>query len=161
MYWKFDADKFSKQQLPPLLRTKGIYALIKCFMTGIAWIQKKLVSYRSDVIGKLSGNGFTANLEKLLNDKLALEPGTIYIADDKSDNTYLHYYEEVAENVYVGFVNEEAQLYLSSDDPSDLSGGFAVMVPADLATEENLTTLRKWVDYYKYAGTMYKIKTYE
>lgn len=161
MYWNFNADKFSLQQLPPLLRTKGIYAVVKCCMTGLAWIQKKFASYREDVTGKLAGNGFTANLEKLLNVKLGLDAGTIYITDYLTDNIYLHYYDEVADNVYAGYSYEGDQLYLSSDDPSDLSGGFVVMVPSDLATDGNMATIKMWVEYYRYAGTIYKIKTYE
>ena len=161
MYWRFDADKFTLQQLPPLLRRKGIYALIRSLLVGISWIYEHFLSYREDVDGKLSGNGFTANLEKLLDDKLGVAPGTILIDDYVTDNIYLHFYEEVAEKVFMSFADEGDQLILSSDAPSNLSGGFRVMIPENLASEENLATIRKWVEYYKYAGTLYKIETYE
>ena len=68
---------------------------------------------------------------------------------------------EVPEEVYLGFDNEITEVYLSANDPSVLSGGFVVYVPSGLATEDNLRTIRKWVEYYKMAGTEYKIVAYE
>lgn len=161
MYWRFDADKFTIQQLPPLLRRKGIYSLIRSLLVGINWIYDRFLAYREDVSGKLSGNGFVANLEKLLNEKLGVASGTILIVDYVTDNVYLHFYEEVAEKVYMSFADEGNQLILSSDAPGNLTGGFKVMIPMQLYSAENLATIRQWVDYYKYAGTLYKIETYE
>ena len=161
MYRKFDVEKFALQQLPPLLRNRVIYALPKSLLAGLSWLQKKFTSYSDEVTGRLAVNGFTINLEVFLNDIFSLDQGTIYITDYESEKDYLHYYEEIADDVYMGYESEGDLLHLSSSPPDSLAGGFAVMVPAELATEGNLATIRKWVEYYRYAGTTYKISTYE
>lgn len=161
MYRNFDVEKFAMQQLPPLLRNRVIYALLKSLLAGLSWLQKKFKSYSDEVTGRIAVNGFTINLEVFLNDIFSLDPGTIYITDYESEKDYLHYYEEIAEDVCIGYESEGDQLLLSSSPPDALSGGFAVMVPAELATDKNLETIRKWVEYYRYAGTTYKISTYE
>ena len=149
------------QQLPPVLRRKDIYAFFRCFLKGIGWLQERFTAYRDDVTGRLACNGLTANLEKFLNDKLGFEAGTIYVTDYRTDNLYLSYYGEVADNIYASYQSEGDILYLSSTAPDKLAGGFAVMIPRSLASERNLATIRQWVEYYRYAGTAYKIMTYE
>ena len=70
MYWKFNTEKFAEQQLPPLLRTRGIKALLNCLLAGLDWIQKQFAVYHDEVAGRLAGNGFTINLENFLNSRL-------------------------------------------------------------------------------------------
>ena len=53
MYWRFDANKFALHQLPPFLRTKGIYAIIKCLMIGIDRVHSLFASHRESVIVQL------------------------------------------------------------------------------------------------------------
>lgn len=159
MYWKFDANKFALHQLPPFLRTKGIYALIKCIMAGIAWVYGLFTNQRETVMQKLNHNGTTLSLENFLNEKFKLS-GEIYITEYLSDNTYLHNQGETAEDVYMAFQDEENNFFLSSESPDVLSGGFCINIPEGLYTDENLRAIRKWVDYYRAAGTMYKIEAY-
>lgn len=161
MYWRFDAEKFAMHQLPPLLRTKGIYALIRCLLVAVVWISRQFSSYRESVVRRLAGNGFTANLEHVLNSSIGLKDGDIYILDKQSDKVYLHYQEELADNIYIGYADEGDIFYLSSVLPDQIAGEFIVKVPLSVATESNLATVRKWVEYYRYAGTSYRIETYE
>ncbi len=161
MYWKFNTEEFAEQQLPPLLRTRGIKALLNCLLAGLDWIQKQFAVYHDEVAGRLAGNGFTINLENFLNSRFALDPGTIYITDFRSENQYLHFYEEIADDVYMSYQSEGDRLTLSSHSPDSLAGGFVVMIPAALASEGNLAEIRRWVEYYRSAGTTYKISTYE
>lgn len=160
MYWRFDARKFALHQLPPFMRKKGIYALIKCFLTGIDWVNSLFATQRETVAQQLNHNGTTMSLEKFLNDKFSLS-GEIYITEYQTNNTYIHMQGETAEDVYVGYKDEGDTLVLSSVSPDKVSGGFAVNIPEALATEENIAVIRKWVDYYRAAGTIYKIETYE
>ena len=161
MYWRFDAEKFALDQLPPLFRTKGIYALIKCLLAGVSWISRQFASYRSDVARRLAGNGFAANLERYLCDQLGVPAGSVYIRDKETGRVYLHFIDELADNVYVGYADEGDVFYLSSEDPGQLIGEFVVMVPAEIASDANLAVIRKWVEYYRYAGTAYTIEIYE
>lgn len=160
MYWRFDANKFSLHQLPPFLRKKGIYAIIKCLMIGIDRVHSLFASHRESVTQQLKHNGTVMSLEKFLNDKFSLS-GEIYITEYLTDNTYVHNEGEIPEDVYMGRKDEGKNLVLSSASPEDVSGGFVVMIPEVLATDENIAVIQKWVDYYRAAGTTYKIESYE
>ena len=160
MYWRFDANKFALHQLPPFLRKKGIYAIIKCLMIGVDRVHSLFASHRESVTQQLKHNGTVASLEKFLNDKFSLS-GEIYITEYLTNNTYLHNEGEMPEDMYVGNEDEGENLVLSSVSPDKVSGGFAVMIPEGLATDENIAVIRKWVDYYRAAGTIYKIESYE
>ena len=160
MYWRFDANKFALHQLPPLLRKKGIYAIIKCLMIGIDHIYSVFAYYRNSVTRQFNYNGTVISLEKFLNDIFSLS-GEIYITEYKTNNIYLHNEGETPEEVYMCYQDEGESLVLSSVSPDNISGGFAVMIPEGLATDENIAVIRKWVDYYRAAGTTYKIEIYE
>lgn len=158
MYWKFDPDRFALQQLPPCLRKKGIYAIIKCLMIGISRVHALFVSHKETVDQKLSHDGTAMSLEAFLNEKFG---AGITIREYRSENVYLHLYDEIAESVYVGYQDEDVALLLSSDSPDSIIGGFTVMVPKGLATDANIAEISRWVNYYRAAGTMYKIEIYE
>lgn len=160
MYWKFDSGKFSQQNLPPLLRKKGIYALVKCLLVGIEWIHNVFSSYREGISLMLEGNAFTVNLEHFLN-KLFISFDRIYIEDYRSDNVYMHFADELADDVYLGYADEDVAFYLPSSSPDNISGGSRIKVPKSLATEKNLAEIEKWVEYYRPAGTIYIIEIYE
>lgn len=160
MYWRFDANKFALHQLPPFLRKKGIYAIIKCLMIGIDRVHSLFASHRESVTQQLKHNGTVVSLEKFLNDKFSLS-GEIYITEYLTNNIYLHNEGETPEDIYMGFQDEDETLVLSSLNPDKVSGGFAVMIPEGLTTDENIAVIRKWVDYYRAAGTTYKIESYE
>lgn len=160
MYWKFDSRKFALHQLPPVLRTKGIYALLKCVMAGLDYIYALFSGYRASVDQQLNHNGTVLSLEEFLNAKFSLSD-EIYIIDFKNANTYLHKADEVEPDVYVGYQGEEDPLMLSSDAPDVVSGGFTIRIPEGLSTPENIALLTKWVEFYRPAGTIYKIETYE
>lgn len=158
MYWKFDPDRFALQQLPPCLRKKGIYAIIKCLMIGISRVHALFVSHKETVDQKLSHDGTTMSLESFLNEKFG---SGIYLKEYRTENAYMHFYEEIAENVYMGYQEENEALWVPSKSPDTITGGFAVMVPTALATDENIAAIKRWVEYYRAAGTIYKIEIYE
>lgn len=160
MYWKFDANKFALHQLPPLLRRPAIYALLKCLMIAIAAVHEMFVKHRDKTVRQLNYNGQTISLEKYLNELFSLD-NAIYITEYTSSNIYLSLASENTPKVYVGNQNEGDIIYLSSASPEKVAGGFIVKIPAGLATEENIAIIRKWVDYYRMAGTIYTIESYE
>lgn len=160
MYWKFDANKFALHQLPPLLRRPAIYALLKCLMIALNTVHETFVRHRDKTVRQLNYNAFTISLERFLNELYSLD-NSIYITEYKSSNVYLSLSSENNPKVYVGNQNEGDILYLSSASPETVSGGFVVKIPAGMATEENIAIIRKWVDYYRMAGTIYTIESYE
>lgn len=160
MNYRFDIDKWMLHQLPIVLRRPKLYALIRCVSVAITYVYTAFWRYSNDIRRRLDNTSQVISLERWLNDVFYLD-GDIVIKDYSSDNVYLHYQGEVPEEVYLGFDDEITEVYLSVNNPSILSGGFMVYVPTDLATEDNLRIIRKWVEYYRMAGTEYKIVTYE
>ena len=160
MSYRFDVDKWLLQQLPFVLRRPKLYALIRCVSVAISAVYTAFWSYSNNIRRRLDNTSQVISLERWLNNVFYLD-GDIVIKDYLSDNVYLHFAGEVPEEVYLGFDNEITEVYLSANSPSVLSGGFMVYVPSELATEDNLQTIRKWVEYYKMAGTEYKIGAYE
>lgn len=160
MNYSFDPVKWALHQLPPLLRKKRIYALIRCLMIGIAALHSRFMAYASGADMRLSGNGFTLNLQRFLNDLFSLDQ-EIVIAEFRTANVYLHYVGEKPEDVYLCYQNEGDSTAFPSWQPDDIAGGFVIRIPASLETSDNIALIRKWVDYFKTAGTTYKIETYE
>lgn len=157
MYSRFDINRFAWQQLPPLLRKKGVYALLRCLLIGMGTIYRSFVGYRESVLLKVNNNSFTVSLENFLNGLFGVSD-RITITDFKDQNVYLHYDQETNENNYISYQDEGVPLNLSSVSPNMVTGGFEVNVPTKLATADNLKLIQKWVEFYKPAGTTYKIK---
>lgn len=161
MFRNFNIEKFSLKLLPPILRTTRIKALLLALIKPLKQIVSKFNALVALADVRLSHGAFTGHLAKYLNDLFGLD-GEIYIEDRAKDMTvYLHRRGDDYDGVYMSFKSEEVDtLVLPSERPGRIVGGFAVMVPEHIATEENLRTIRKWVEYYKYVGTNYTIEIY-
>lgn len=160
MYYNFDVRKWVLQQLPPVLCQGVMAALMKCLSQPLKMIHEEFHRYATGTDQQLMHNSQTLMLQKWLNDIFNLPSGTIYIANYLSDQVYLHYADELPDDTYMCEKDEGDSIYLKSEITNEY-GGFIVSVPKKFATEENLHTIRKWVDYYKVAGTIYKIETDE
>lgn len=159
MYYNFDTSKLARWLLPPILRRKGLLALIDALAMPLSSLSDRMSSYADGTLRKLSYNAFTNYLERFLNE---LFGGGIYITDyADEDFFYMSYKDETLDTVYVGISGEEGYdppVYLSSEQPDRISGGFIVNIPESLS--EKTGDIGKWVDYYKFAGVKYIIKTY-
>lgn len=123
-------------------------------------ISEEFGLYIQEVALRKRANAHTANLQHWLNEQLGQPQGTIYLQDYVNNLQYLYYREERGEGVYMRFRDEGDGLYLNSSPPVSY-GGFSVNIPQKIATEENIKKITQWVDFYKYAGTSYKIIVYE
>lgn len=159
MYYRFDVFKWMRQQLPPLLRNSIITAFLFVISQAFKKTQATLLDYCTSVERRLNHNSSTLLLQKWLNDLFGLKNGTIYITNYLTEQTYLHFEGETISPVYLGF-QDEVDFYLDSKLYSEY-GGFIVRVPSSLSTDENLLVIRKWIEYYRTAGTVYKIESYE
>ena len=74
----------------------------------------------------------------------------------------LSFIGEGYEPVYMSFSDETdpASFVLASWPPGETVGEFVVHVPESMS-EADIATVRQWVDYYKFAGTLFTIETYE
>lgn len=159
MIYRFDPNKWALHQLPPLLWQPRIYSLLKALLVGVCEVYDSFMAYKEDVSRKITYNGYTVNLERFLNKTFYLE-NEITIEDYRNGNVFLHRDNENADEVYVSMKSEGDEFLLPSSKPDDIIGGFKIIIPETLNTEDNLAIIRKWVEYYRPAGTSYKIETY-
>lgn len=159
MYYNFDVKKLARMLLPPVLRKKVMLAFIDTLVESLSFLSGKISDYAENTLLKLSYNAFTNYLERFLTEKFG---DGIYISDYVNDDLfYMAFPNEIADIVYIGESGETGYnppVYLSSAQPLQLSGGFIVNIPERLSG--NIADIGKWVDYYKFAGTEYKITTY-
>ncbi len=159
MYYRFDVKKWILYQLPMALRRTVLWEFFKCIAKGFLSINEDFRNYCTVTERQLGHNANTLMLQKWLNDVFYLN-GDIYITNYLNDNVYLHYQDEVPEDVYMCYQNEGESIYLDSKAPSSEYGGFVVNVPSKLATDVNLKVIKNWIEYYKAAGIVYKIVIY-
>lgn len=159
MYYNFDVKKLARMLLPPVLRKKVMLAFIDTLVESLSFLSGKISDYAESTLLKLSYNAFTNYLERFLTEKFG---DGIHISDYVNDDLfYMAFPNEIADIVYIGESGEAGYnppVYLSSAQPLQLSGGFVVNIPERLS--DNVADIGKWVDYYKFAGTEYKITTY-
>ncbi|MGM9774887.1 MAG: hypothetical protein ACI3Y2_06780 [Candidatus Egerieousia sp.] len=158
MYYNFNLYKFAAELVPAIMRKKFLYALLKALLSPLLLLCESLTVFRESVLVKTAYNAITIYLEKFLNDTLATTG--IWISDYVIENTlYLAHKAENKPYQYLSHMSEDKPyVYISNNN--GLIGAFAVHVPAAVATSENLYTIRRWVDFYKYAGTQYEIIIY-
>lgn len=161
MFFRFDVDRWIIQQLPPILRRSAIYAFLRSLLFPLKQMMQAFEAYRESVSRQLSYNAFEIYLEKWLNDVLFFPAGTIYLSDEILPIVALSMESEGDAPVYMSFVDEDpaAPLQLYSTPPDAIIGEFIVHVPTGLS-DEQLAIIRQWVDYYKFAGTQYRIIEY-
>ena len=130
-------------------------------MNPLKELYQDFYSYKAGVDRQLNSNAFTAYLERYLNGLFYLDD-EIYIEDYVDDNkVYLAYATEIlADTVYIGNSDDEECLYLSSQRPDGIIGGFVIYIPEFLDKPEYIAIIDEWANYYKYAGTKHIIRTY-
>lgn len=159
MHSKFDIFKWVLLMLPNILRRPVIIAFFRCMSEGFREINNRYYLYRQATLQELAYNSTTIMLQRWLNRIFYLDDD-IYITEYRNDKTYFSQNEE-PNIVYMTFQNEGSGLYLSSSPPTDEYGGFVINIPANLATSQNIETIKKWANFYKTAGVCYRIEMYE
>ena len=162
MLYRFDVDRWIIHQLPPILRRTAIYAFLRVLLYPLKQLASIFLAYKENVDRQLAFNGFADMMQRFLNDIFFYPDGTIYITDVVDSAVELSFQEEGFSPVYMSFDDETpaASFYLASWPPGETVGQFVVHVPETLS-EEEIATVRQWVEYYKFAGTMFTIETYE
>lgn len=161
MFYRFDVDRWIIQQLPPILRRPAVYAFLRALLFPLKQLLQSFTAYREAIDRQLSYNAFEIYLEKWLNDVLFFPAGTIYITDEVLPIVALSLQSEGNDPVYMSNADEDpaTPLQLYSTPPDMIIGEFIVHVPTGLS-DEQLAIIRQWVDYYKFAGTQYRIIEY-
>ena len=163
MFYLFDVDRWIIQQLPPVLRRPAIYAFLRALLLPLRELMELFTSYRESVSRQLSYNAFEIYLEKWLNEVLGYDPpDLVYITDEVLPVVALSQQSEGNAPVYISNSDEDpaTPLQLYSTPPDMIIGEFIVHVPSGIS-ETDIALVQQWVDYFKMAGTQYRIEVYE
>ena len=162
MLYLFDIDRWIIHQLPPILRRTAIYAFLRVFLYPLKQLANVFYAYKQDADRQLAFNGFSDMMQRFLNDIFFYPDGTIYITDIVDPVVALSFQDEGFDPVDMSFDDETpvSSFVLASWPPGETVGQFVVHVP-EIMSEADIATVRQWVEYYKFAGTMFTIETYE
>lgn len=159
MFYHFDVEKWAVMVLPPVLRRPVMRSFIKALVYPLRSTYNNFLRLKGITDRVLSTNAFVGPLEHHLNGMFNQPDGTISISDYIDENkVYMSFRHEIMEALYIS--NDSNTVSLSSMRPAALRGEFVVNIPVTLGTPENIALIRETVNYYKYAGTTFTIKTY-
>jgi hypothetical protein len=155
---KLNVKDYIVKNLPPFFRNSfwrvWFVVLLKPFIT----LQEGFNDYKDNVLYKLSLNGQTIQLERLLNDAFDAVRRRIAILHKKSLNKYLYNKEEGQIRVYT-YPSPDNPIFLRAkgeNTGSGLTTNFLIQAPAELQPEDG--KLKANVDRQKLAGKSYLIE---
>lgn len=162
MFRRFDVERWIVHQLPDILRKPLLYAFLRALLYPVKQVQQMFLSFSESAERQLTYNAFTNYLERWLNGLFYFGNNEIYITDEADSKFALAFADEPYEDVYVSMLGEDpsSAALLESSAPDDVIGTFIVHVPSVL-TEAQIDEVARWVEFYKYAGTQFKIEIYE
>ena len=161
MFYLFDPDRWIIHQLPPALRRSVIYSFLRALLYPLKELVLAFTTYRDAVLLQLGYNGFLNYLERWLNGLFFYQYYEIYITEEELPIPSLSYDYEDLDPVYMTAVDEDPSvaLELYSFSPNNKICVFVVHVPPMLS-ESDIALVEKWVNYYKFAGTQYRVEQY-
>lgn len=159
MWYNFDIRKFGWQMLPPILRGKFLFAIIRVLLAPLVYIYDHFRDVKKMSDKTLEITGQVVSIEKALNDKYLFENRDIYISDvpeqlvllykriERKKTAVFRKRSEVEKTENV-FMRGEGRLF-----------DFIVNIPSDMRTYE--ADIRRIIDFYKPAGRSYTINYYD
>lgn len=161
MWYNLDFVKFAQHLLPPPLRKKRLFALIRVMMLPFTMLHDRFLAYRKQSLNRLQITGQVIALEKGLNDMFFLTGNEIYITDIPAEDFYMYNDSEPFPGLVMYNDSEDAQnqTYWRNDGEGRYDGDFIVNVPSFLEKYEN--EIRIFLDTYKVVGKKYKINIYQ
>jgi hypothetical protein len=143
--------------IPKVLRTGFNVAWLKALVAPVVTLYNELLSYREDVLYKLSHNGQVCYLEGALNDAFDIVLRRIYISDAGGAVVTL-INRDTDDNLT--FINRDSDgdALLIHNDSAYFGGSydFIVNIPYQF-TEAEMYRLKALVDYYKLAGKRFDV----
>lgn len=174
MWYNVDLRRLGVQLLPPILRSKGLVALIYCLTTPIRWVLAQFSMWRTETDALLDTNATVASMEAALNRIFFLRYRQIYIdtPDWEERATTLYLQKERQAATYLRKTSEESPTYMVMAVEDQPEVNFTVMVPTFLCTSiesrtqdkygwRYLTQIKQLLDKYKPAGRTYRIMLYD
>lgn len=154
MWYKIDWDKLILLLLPTFLRKPVMFGYLRALITPIASLHYRWSRIREDNLKKLKYNGQRCYLRGALNDRCDFELRRIYIDEVPEPN--LNYIYQPGENL--DYYLDTMYLDLDFTEGGEIVD-FVVYVPNDIMNKIN--EIKATLEFYKLAGKLYKIQTYE
>lgn len=153
--------KFAQHLLPPMLRKKKLFSLIKVLISPCKQILSEFKLFRQQSLDNMQINGQVIYIEKILNDTYFLKNKEIYITDIEEQILYMNTSAEGDGLVYMSKVGEEGgnTVYMSLEGEGNVDGNYQVNVPSFLS--DYITEITRIVEKYKPSGRKYIIKIYD
>ncbi len=141
--------------IPKVLRTSFNVAWLKALVVPVVTVYNQLLTFKDEVLYKLSHNGQVCHLQGALNDTFDISLRRIYISDAGGDVvTLIH--RDTDEKVLV--LQDDTAPFTIHNDSAYFGGSydFIVNIPYQFS-EADMYRLRALVDYYKLAGKRYDV----
>lgn len=151
--------KVVNQRIPEDLRKPILTALMMVFASPFINIYNLLMSFRTNVIYKLTITPQVVYLEKMLNDRYDTSERRITITDGKTYNSIFLFKKTESKPVFLFLKSEVGFLktfLFQKNETGQFTWDFIVNVP--VAVSFNTNELIALVNTYKLASKTYKIK---
>lgn len=159
MWYNIDIYRLGYIMLPPVLRNRRLYALLKVLLHPFFVLVTLFKNYRKSTLTTINTNGQVIYIEKALNDAFAFDYKYIYLTDTGDAQSNILYPED-ANTMSVYQKGAEEVAYLTGSNEGKLGGDFIVNVPDFLDNDADLNKIKEIVEYNKPAGRGYVINVY-
>ncbi len=142
--------------IPKVLRTAFNVAWLKALVVPVVSLYNQLLTYKTDVLYKLSHNGQLCYLEGALNDTFDTALRRVYISDAGGDVITLIHRDSDGDPLLLD--DDVTGAFIIHNDSAYFGGSydFIVNIPYQFS-EADIYRLRALVDYYKLAGKRYDV----
>lgn len=160
MFYRLDIYKWGLLLLPPVLRRRRLYALLRVMLGPLHGLMQDFRTFRTNSIYRMNINGQVIYIEKALNDAFLLENREIYLtdtADPIADASVVYPDAGITMTVYEEGAADTT--YIKAAGDGKLSADFIINVPSFLSSETE--RIRAIVEYNRPAGRSYGINIYD
>lgn len=159
MWYNFDVHKFGWQMLPPILRSRFLFAMVRVLLTPLVYVYEHFRELTKKVDVIFEGNGQAISIAKALNDKYLLQYDEIYITDVPEQLVPLYKRGERQKTTVFRLRREKEKTPTVVFRGEGRACDFIVNIPSSLREYE--AEMIRLINFYKPAGRNYIINYYD
>lgn len=160
MLQRADITRLALLLIPPVLRKKRFFTLIKILVSPFILLEQDFARYRKEADERMRVNGQVIYIEKAMNDFFLLPEKEICLSETDlsgmAPETYL--FDDSGTETY--FYDEETRsvTYLSDGSQNE---SMMIIVNVPLYLQARKDELINLIEFYKPAGRRYRIEYYD
>lgn len=162
MWWQVNLQKFARQLMPPVLRSKFLTGLIAAVLTPLRELLQRFTDDRSERLEDVRTTPQAGVLEAALNRRFGypeVDPPIIRVETVASAYTRLMYTRAEGLPVIMRMTSEAAAAYWLQADEVVVEHSIRVSVPKSLQTEE--AAISDYLSRHVAAGRTWYIQWYD